>query len=229
MERFTATVQQVERLSGKVSCIDFTVSDKGFTYTAGQYITVYFDGSSQPAGKAYSLAGLPTDTYHRIIVKDIGEFSGMLCALEPGDSFVCSSGYGHLNPRTDKPLLCLSGGIGIAPVWSIIRNELANDPERQVQLVHSHRSVASMPCRSDITKHAASHVNLTANAHITQQPQPPKHMKKGRIELKDYLTNSLHDYVYVLCGSVEFVRNMWQELVAHGVRPQNISAESFFE
>lgn len=229
MEKYTARVQAVERLPGKVSCIDFTVDEEAFAYTPGQYITVYFAGSSQPAGKAYSLAGLPSDAHHRIIVKNIGEFSGMLSALTPGDTFVCSSGYGHLNPRTKKPLICFSGGIGLAPIWSIIKSELAQDPERKVHLVHSHRSVAAIPCKKDIVAHAQKHSEFMSTSHITRQAKVPSYMKKGRIEATSYIDTTLNECVYILCGSVDFVRGIWQDLVAGGVHPQNISAESFFE
>lgn len=229
MERFTAVVHTTTRLAKDLSCIDFTVTDPRFMYTPGQYITVYFEGSSQPAGKAYSLAGLPTDSLSRIIVKNVGEFSSKLCALKKHDTFTCSAGYGHLNPKTTRPLVCFTGGIGIAPIWSIIRSELVSDPNRDVTLVHSHSHEAVIPCHEAIKAHQKNHTTFHTHTHITRQKTLSKSMKAGRIAAIDYIDNAAEDTVYLLCGSVEFVKTMWHDLVEAGVQPQRISAESFFE
>lgn len=229
MKRHIAAVRSVEKMRHGVSCIHFDVPDGRFHYTPGQYITIFFEGASQMAGKAYSLAGLPGDQHHQIIVKNIGEFSGRLCALKPGDTFECSSGYGHLNPETDRPLVCITGGTGVSPVWSIIREGLAHNPDRQVKLIESYKSVSAMPLRRHVRQHALRHKNLTVHTHITRQSAPPKSMKKGRVDLEEYLKDVAEDAVYIVCGSVDFVRSMWQTLTARGVPAHDISAESFFE
>lgn len=229
MRRFTAIVRSVEALENGISCIDFTVSTRSFTYRAGQYITVYFDGSSQPAGKAYSLASLPNDPAHRIIVKNIGEFSGRLCALRPGDSFVCSSGYGNFNPHTDRSLVCFAGGVGISPVWSVIRNELSGSSSRHITLVHSHGTLGAVPCHESILHHADTNSQFEAVCHITRQKQLPVWVRDKRIAVSEYVRDSVELPVYVVCGSVDFVRDVWQALAAYGVPPGDVSTETFFE
>ena len=64
--------------------------------------------------------------------------------------------------------------------------------------------------------------------HITAEPTVPPTMHKGRIALDDCVAAAENAF-YLVCGSVDFVRDMWQGLTARGVAPHNITTETFFE
>ena len=87
MEKLTAKVLRVTRETSDVVTIYFTVPGVDFQYQAGQYITVFFEDSSTPAGKAYSLSSAPHESELSITVKKVGEYSGRLHALNAGDTF----------------------------------------------------------------------------------------------------------------------------------------------
>jgi hypothetical protein len=129
MERYTATVTRVRRETPDTVTLYFT-SDREFSYTAGQYITVFFPDSSTPEGKAYSLSSAPHETWLSITVKRVGEYSTRLHALRAGDTFTISAAYGFFNPKTDQPLVGISAGCGLAPIWSIVKDELERDSKR---------------------------------------------------------------------------------------------------
>ena len=229
MDTCKARVLAVEKLSDDIHIIYFSVKDKKFMYEPGQYITVHFEGASQVAGKAYSLASTPNEAQCSIVVKKIGEFSGRLCALRPGDTFTCSAGYGHLNPLSSQPLVCITGGIGLAPIWSIAKSELENDPRHQVNIFCSHASVSVVPFLAELRGCEKTHPNFSARLHITRQKRVPKYMQKGRVSLEECLAYESTSPVYLLCGSIGFVRDMWRGLSDAGVSSDRISAESFFE
>ena len=66
-----------------------------FDFTAGQYITVFIDGSSVREGKAYSISSTPDDDLMSITVKNVGgEFSSYLCSHNVGDKLQISHAYG---------------------------------------------------------------------------------------------------------------------------------------
>lgn len=84
MEKLQAIVKKVKTESPTIKRIYFLLdNDWKLEYTAGQYITVFIDGSKVTEGKAYSLSSAPREEYMSITVKNVGgEFSGYLCGLK---------------------------------------------------------------------------------------------------------------------------------------------------
>lgn len=220
MEKHTAVVKKVVQTGRDITTIYFTVPR--LTYLAGQYITVFFDGGSRPEGKAYSLSSAPHQPLLSITVKRVGEYSGRLCDLHVGDTFLCSPAYGDFNPKSSQPLVCIAAGVGIAPIWSVIKSELQSTPSRQVSLHYSATHSHTMPHRPAITQT----IGANAQLYITRQGNLPFVAHTTRIRPADCVQPGA---MYLLCGSVSFVRDMWQGLVACGARPEDISTEVFFE
>ena len=54
-------------------------------------------------------------------------------------------------------------------------------------------------------------------------------MKKGRIDLDQCVSTVPNEVAYLVCGSADFVRDMWRGLVERGVDGGSISTETFFE
>lgn len=230
MKRYTATVKKTEYTGDDIITIYFSLPMKSdFTYDAGQYITIFFEGSSTPAGKAYSLSSAPHETLLSITVKRVGEFSGKLYAMKKGDTFELSEAYGHFNPHTNKPIVALSAGVGIAPVWSVLKSELMRDEMRIAHLFYSNASHLAIPHHQDVDKHADAHAGFAVHHHITRATGVPTHMHEGRIDLDTCLKAVEGEVNYLICGSVDFVRDMWRGLTECGIAQELISTETFFE
>jgi ferredoxin-NADP reductase len=229
MKRLTATVAGTEYVGEDIVIVYFTVLTEGtFTYGAGQYITVYFEDSSTPAGKAYSLSSAPHETTCSITVKKVGEFSGKLYALKTGDTFEISEAYGHFNPNADMPIVALGAGVGIAPIWSVLKHELKVNSGRTATLFYSNPTYESIAHYATIEAHASNHLRFVVKHHITRC-QVPIGMHAGRIDI-DECIGAVEDKVqYLVCGSVAFVRTMWRGLVERGVAVEYIHTETFFE
>ena len=224
MEQLTAQVNRVTRGQAGVSTIYFLlVGGWKLEYVAGQYITVFIKGSTTPAGKAYSLSSAPHEKWMSITVKDIGEFSGYLCGLRAGDTFTISRAYGFFNPSTTRPLVALAAGVGISPIISVLKDEFERDAARQARVYYSNKTPGAIAHKSDL-----QNVPCKVTHHITADQQAPVGMRKGRIVL-DECIKAGEDAFYMICGSVQFVRDMWQGLIKRGVLPENITTETFFE
>lgn len=228
MEQYTATVKRVRRESDDIVTIYFTTDDT-FAYTAGQYITVFFTDSNTPQGKAYSLSSAPHETWLSITVKKVGEYSGRLHALRVGDTFQISQAYGFFNPETDKPLVCISAGCGVAPIWSIVKHELLHDPQRSAQMYFSNKHEMAIPFRRELDEHQAYHSSFQVHHYITRQCDVSATMHAGRIDLDECVQAVANEAMYLVCGSVDFVRDMWRGLTERGVSHNAISTETFFE
>lgn len=222
MHTIPARVTRIDTHSKDICTIHFTVQGSDYAYKAGQYITVYFDSSSSPQGKAYSLSSAPSDTYMSITVKRIGEFSRLLHQLRKGDTFQISEPYGHFYVPDEKHIVALAAGVGIAPIWSIIKHHAPLG--RSIDLHYSNtaedaivfrRELASIPPGAQVSvKH---YITRGATTHTAR-----------RIRVASDI-DTTRDARYYICGSQDFVTNMWRQLRACGVDTRRISTETFFE
>lgn len=229
MDTLTAVVTLREEQTPDIVTIYFTLQDGTILhYTAGQYITVFFDHTTTREGKAYSLSSSPQEPVMSITVKKIGEFSGLLHALGVGDRFSISQAYGFFNPLTDKPLICIGAGCGVAPIWSVLKDELLKNSERTAHFFYSNKTIRDIAFYPELIAQQITHPGLSIHLRVTRQPDLPVHIRPGRINL-DQCTNISPDAMYLVCGSVTFVTDMWRGLKERGISPLHISTETFFE
>ena len=206
----------------------FTVDNHPLDHVAGQYITVYFDDTDVKQGKAYSLSSAPSDPYSSITVKKIGLFSGKLHDLRVGDSMTISQPYGFFYAHSDKPIVAIAAGVGIAPIWSIINHEVITKQTQQpIKLFYTNKTVDDIVFRAAIDKLADRHSNVTSRYFTTRQSSPP--YVDHRITVARDIVDVADDCGYYVCGSQDFVRSMWRQLIEAGVHPDSISTETFFE
>lgn len=190
-----------------------------FDFVAGQYITVYFDDTDTPEGKAYSLSSLPGDELASITVKNVGgRFSTRLCALGAGDSLEISRPYGHFNPENEAQKIGIIAGCGLSPVWSVI----ASSDHSRHQLHYANKTDADIVYRDEL-----SHVEARVAHYVTRQPDTQHH--KGRFDVAAIVEGAEADAHYLLCGSIAFVRDIFRQLQAHGIDRRQIATEIFFE
>lgn len=228
MKQLTVVITKRVRETPSVVTQYFTLKDGSvLPYTAGQYITVYFDGSSTPEGKAYSLSSAPYEKVMSITVKVIGEFSRKIAALRVGDKLCISEAYGFFGPNTAQPLVCCAGGVGISPLWSIIKDVYRQNPQRDVRLYYSNKTLGSIAFSSQLSEHALNYPRLQLVHHVTRQRVVPQHVVPHRIDFARCGSN-LQQPFFLVCGSDDFVCTAWRQFSASGIAPENISTETFF-
>lgn len=228
MKPLTTIVTKNLREAPDIVTVYFTLPNGStLDYSAGQYVTVYFEGSSTPEGKAYSLSSMPSEPEMSITVKVIGEFSRKIASLKPGDNLHISEAYGNFGPITKQPLVCFTAGVGLSPVWSIVKHLHETGDKRQVQLCCSTTTVENIPFNEPLRELVCIHDALHVSRYVTRQSSLPSEIIPHRIDFSRYI-DPVADRFYLLCGSDDFVRSAWQELTHSGVAARNISTETFF-
>lgn len=211
-----------------VITLDFTVNGKPLAHTAGQYITVFFDDTDIKQGKAYSISSSPHDPHTSITIKKIGLFSGKLHALNVGDTFAVSTPYGFFNAKSDKPVIAIAAGVGIAPIWSIIRYEYSQaGTHPATTLLYSNKSRDAITFRSAIDSLSNQEATFTRQYFVTREPATEYTAR--RIDVVSDIGATHEDHNFYVCGSAEFVGAMWRQLTRAGVGERSISTETFFE
>ena len=217
-DSLTVEIVRVRQENPEVTTLYFV---RPFDFMAGQYITVFIEGSQVREGKAYSISSRPSEELMSITVKNVGgEFSSYLCSRHVGDMLHISRAYGDFNPQTERPLVGIAAGCGLSPIWSILA-----DAKQPTFLYFSQKSPEYMVFAEEL---AAS--NITVKKFSTRQHVEEKDgWSNGRFEVVKIVAETPNDAHFLVCGSLPFVRDVWQKLTAAGVDESRISTETFFE
>lgn len=227
-----ARVTRVVKEAPGVSTIYFKIDFEPFTFTAGQYISVYFDQTGNKSGKAYSLSSAPDDSELSITVKNIGQFSGLLCGLEPGDTFVVSSPFGFFNVSDELPIVAIASGVGVSPIWSIICDELKRNTDRRISLFLTAPTVEELVFKKKIDR-LFKQANRASCAYFATREDSAElfDITLGRrfTVAEDLHTEHLSSSRFYVCGAEDFVRSVWRQLMEAGVDENKVVTETFFE
>ncbi|GAC1414852.1 MAG: 2Fe-2S iron-sulfur cluster binding domain-containing protein [Candidatus Velthaea sp.] len=124
------------------------ISPEKLTFSAGQYVDVTIPGTTDK--RAFSMANTPGDgAYADFIIKLYpgGHFSGLLDGqLRAGDELDIKGPYGTCTLRTssERDLVLVGGGAGMAPLWSLINAVAESGSARKVTFYYGARSARDL-------------------------------------------------------------------------------------
>ncbi len=130
IETFQTTIEEIEPLTHDIRRLVLkpVASEKKLRFSAGQYASIRIPDTEEY--RAYSMANTPRniDTLEFIIkVFPGGRFSGLLDGgFTIGQPLEIKGPYGvfMLREKTDSEIICIGGGSGMAPLWSLL-NDMA--------------------------------------------------------------------------------------------------------
>jgi len=116
-------VETIEALTHDIQRL--VLSGPTLDYHAGQYVDIRIPDSDEV--RSFSMANLPGGELEFMIkVYEEGRFSSLLSGgdLKPGDELEVTGPYGVFTLRTksDRPLLFIGGGAGMAPILALLRS-----------------------------------------------------------------------------------------------------------
>jgi propane monooxygenase reductase subunit len=117
------TVTRIEELTHDIRRL--VLSGAELSYKAGQYVDLTIPGSDEV--RSFSMAGLPGGELEFMIkVYPDGKFSSLLAGgeIEEGDELEVTGPYGvfTLREKSERPLLFIGGGAGMAPILALLRS-----------------------------------------------------------------------------------------------------------
>ncbi len=217
-------------------------------FKAGQYITLRVptrDGKFTTM-RNYSLSDQPGKPWFRISVKredglapqdPVGYVSHYLhSAVEVGSTVEVAAPCGEfiLDPKADNsvPLVFLSAGVGITPIYSMLATALAEKADREVTLVHAVRNQQVQAFRESMETLAGQHLNLRLYYRYSEarskleksEGRSSAGLVDGRF-LDSLNLNAAAEYY--ICGPEVFIAGVQSELLKRGVASENIHFEFF--
>lgn len=152
-----------------------------------------------------SPAGMVSNTLHN----DINE----------GDVVEVSFPVGEFNlPEGNGELCLLSAGIGITPLFAMLKEAVQKDPTRKISFVHVCKNKEAIPFREELAL-----VVKEGNASF-EVFETSEHGRPSEDFFKSLVSQGAD---YCICGPVPFMKLAASELVKNGVAENKIRAEKF--
>ena len=140
------TVEEIEPLTHDIKRLVLKFAEQGqkMLFTAGQYADIRIPGSDEH--RAYSMANTPSTNGHlEFIIKVFpgGRFSGLLeGGISVGQELVVKGPYGvfMLREKSNSEIVCIGGGSGMAPIWSLLNSMAERGIERRATYFYGART-----------------------------------------------------------------------------------------
>lgn len=204
----------------------------GFTFAAGQFVTVRVRVEGKDYARCYSISSAPSVAgYLEFSVRRQGLVSNALHATaRPGVSLAIKAPAGAFRypERDDRPLLLLAGGIGITPLISMIRHAVASEPSRPLTLLYSARTIDDFAFKDELVLAARRHPQLRVYFAVSAGTNDPSHYS-GRIDeaLIRMTAPEVAHSIALMCGPAEMIATMTSVLASLGVPPRQVRHEVF--
>ncbi|MGH2910629.1 MAG: NADH:ubiquinone reductase (Na(+)-transporting) subunit F [Solirubrobacteraceae bacterium] len=126
------TVRTLEPLTHDIYRL--VLDDTALKYRPGQYVDIRIPGSEEEI-RSFSMANVPNGRLEFMIkAYPDGKFSGLLAdgKIQQGHTLTVTGPYGVFTLRrtSDRPLLFIGGGAGMAPILALLRALADEDSER---------------------------------------------------------------------------------------------------
>lgn len=211
------------------------------TYQAGQYITIKAEIEGEPYThlRQYSLSYAPGEDYYRISVKRedaIGDNpAGVVSTylhnqIEEGSILPISAPGGDffLDLEDSRPLVLISGGVGLTPMMSMLETVIKEQPYRDVYYLHAARNGNVHAMKARVKKITEEHKQVKSYTVYDSPNEEDTFDSKGYIDY-EFLSNVIPttDAAFYFCGPKGFMRAMYQNLSKLGVNEEDIRYEVF--
>lgn len=224
-------------------CIALTLGGVGEPlppFLPGQYTSVAVtlpEGARQI--RQYSLSAVTCDEpAWRVTVKRVAPAEGsppgrvsnfIHDTVFEGAELTVSQPFGDLTLTPElRPVLMVSAGIGCTPMIGMLRHLVQTGDGRPVAVVHADHSPVMHAHRSELAELVSrlpAAIMQTWYSDIGLPAVPPDTARAGTVDLSEVdLVPGVQVY---LCGPLPFMRQMRQQLLAHGVAPASIHYEVF--
>ncbi len=205
-------------------------------FKPGQYVQILapeYQGNDEEVYRAYSIASSPSKKDEiELLIGYIPEGIATTYVhqhLKEGDTLNIIGPFGHFFYQdTDKPMIFVGSGTGIAPNLSILRYMQENDIQRPGIFLSAGRKIEDLPMKEEIDAIAADLPNIKMIWSVTGADPgtwdgPTEWVTDGLKKLVDYAKDS----EAYLCGSPVTIEQIVDVLTEKGMTEDEIFYDKF--
>jgi CDP-4-dehydro-6-deoxyglucose reductase len=202
---------------------------ESFDFAAGQYLDVLLSGGRR---RSFSIASPPHDApLLELHIRRVegGEFTAALFDGDPRGRLIQIQGpLGAFTLRPSAaPLLLLGGGTGLAPLKSMVLDQLARDPDRVIRLYWGVRAERDLYAHAEFIELSRRAPGLDYRA-VLSEPGADWRGRRGYVHeavLEDW--PRLDGFDVYASGPPAMIEAMRREFPLHGADPARSYFDSF--
>lgn len=209
---------------------------KKFDFSPGQFhfITFHRKGDLPVEEHHWTISAGPSEETIASSIKESGDFTSTIGKTQAGDTAEVIGPYGRfsyaLYPE-EKDLVFISGGIGITPFMSMLRNMHSEKETRKVLLLWGNRSEKNIVFQDELNQISESQKPQLSVVHYLENPPEGWDGKQGRID-KDALEKQIDaegfkQRGFYVCCPPPMAKQIISLLRQLGVPSSRIHAERF--
>ncbi len=238
VRQFSATVSSIRDLTHDIKEVRLRLVEPAeIDYAAGAFIQFEvpsYELTDEPVYRAYSLSSNPKDRNE--IELEIRYVPNGICTtyvhqhLKEGDEVTINGPYGEFYLRdTDRPIICIAGGSGMAPIKSILAHMVNTESPRCVRYFFGARATRDLFLLDEM-KALESTLSDFKFIPALSAPDPEDNWQgeSGLItEVVSRHTGDLSNHEAYLCGSPFMIDACVKVLTEKGMPEEQIYYDKF--
>lgn len=205
----------------------------GLNFAAGQFAWINVGNSPFSLHEnPFSISSAPgSGGTLQFVIKELGDFTGTVGRIAPGTRAYLDGPHGNLtiSDRDEPGIALIAGGVGVAPLLSILRQLHLDRDRRPTALVYANRIEQQIVYPDELEILANDHG--TELVHVLSEPPDTWAGRVGWVDttmLGDLFRSADRKrWLYVLCGPVAMMESVEKGLLELGVPHHNIVSERF--
>lgn len=200
-------------------------------FQAGQYVSVKVNDKGER--RSYSIVSTPDVSHGITLVAEMipgGKGSEFLQGLKPGMTIECLGPLGRFVVGQEDKLLFVATGSGIAPIYSIINDQLINERNgRPMRLHWGMRDESHLFWLDNLERLAEEHANFVFDI-VLSKPGEAWSLCAGHVQdclRRDLAGQELEKWGAHICGNPTMVSEVATLLKSMGMPEPNIHREKF--
>jgi CDP-4-dehydro-6-deoxyglucose reductase len=212
---------------GDVRIIRFLKPDNFPSFLSGHFAKLLFNGLESP--RSYSIASPPHTTTIDFHIKiGAGSSAETIRQLRQGDNVTLVGIQGHygFDAPSDRPVLLVAGGTGLAPMHSILLTLLHKKPQHKIDLFLGGRTFDELYWHDNLLQLAQQYSSFGYYPVLSEQLIDG--FMNGMVgdRVIDHLQHS-HSVSYdiYMAGPVDMQRDFYQKALTIGIIPSDIHSD----
>ena len=210
---------------------------KPFIFKPGQYVAVSFKRKGRPTpARCFSIANSPTQkNILQFSIRIKGRYTNKMSELAVGDEVMVRGPFGSFvfDENRDNDVVLIAGGMGIAPLISIVHYASNIGLSNKIILIYGISSQDDVPFVEQLTDLMKSNQNFKTTFVISSGPTDKltsQNVESGRItpEIIQHVANGEYSSKrFFICGPPVFMNAMTKILRGKDVPADYIMTEAF--
>lgn len=234
IQTVSTEVEKIEELTHDIRFLRLKlVSPPMMAFHAGQYVDVHIPGTDQT--RAFSMANTPVSGEAlEFIIKLYpgGLFSGLLDGkLRPGDALDVTGPYGTctLREHSDRDIIMIGGGAGMAPLWSLVGALAERGSTRHIAFYYGARAGRDVFYLEELAEIAKRLPNFRFVVALSDDASDDRWAgERGLItDVVDRLEGDLGEHEAYVCGPPPMVDASMALLERRGIPSSRVFYDKF--